>query len=66
MKNLLKMNLIFHFEYNIKFIQEELLNDTKHMYPERKDFSYQIKLFQLLNVNFQHVKLVMFLQKIIK
>jgi hypothetical protein len=33
MKILLKMNFIFDFEYNIKFIREELLNDTKHMHP---------------------------------
>jgi hypothetical protein len=34
MKNLLKKNLIFHFEYNIKFIPKESLNDTKHMHLE--------------------------------
>jgi len=34
MRNLLKMNLIFHFEYNIEFIPKELLNDTKHMHPK--------------------------------
>jgi len=32
-RNLLKMNLIFHFEYNIECIPKELLNDTKHMHP---------------------------------
>jgi hypothetical protein len=38
MKNLLKMNPRFHFEYNIKFIPEKLLNDTKHMHPELEGF----------------------------
>jgi hypothetical protein len=33
MKNLLKMNPIFHFKYNIESNPEELLNDTKHMHP---------------------------------
>ncbi len=33
-KNLLKMNSKFHFEYDIEFILEELLNDTKHVHPE--------------------------------
>jgi hypothetical protein len=34
MKNLLKMNPKFHFEYDIKFVPKELLNDTKHMHLE--------------------------------
>ncbi len=31
---LFKMNPKFYFEYNIEFIPEELLNDTKHMHAE--------------------------------
>jgi hypothetical protein len=34
MKNLLKMNSIFHFKHNIEFNPKELLNDTKHMHPK--------------------------------
>jgi hypothetical protein len=34
MKKLLKMNPKFHFKYDIEFIPEELLNDTKHMHLE--------------------------------
>ncbi len=34
MKHLFKMNPIFHFKYDIEFILEELLNDTKHMHLE--------------------------------
>jgi len=33
MKNLLKMNPKFHFEYNIEFIPKELLNNIKHLHP---------------------------------
>jgi hypothetical protein len=38
MKILFKMNSRFHFEYNIEFIQEELLNDTKHVHPKLEGF----------------------------
>jgi hypothetical protein len=34
MKKLFKMNPKFYFEYNIEFIPEELLNDTKHVHPK--------------------------------
>jgi len=34
MKHLFKMSPRFHFKYDIEFIQEELLNDTKHMHLE--------------------------------
>jgi hypothetical protein len=34
MKNVIKMNPNFHFEYDIEFILEELLNNTKHVHPK--------------------------------
>ncbi len=38
MKNVLKMNPNFHFEYDIEFIIEELLNNTKHVHPKLEGF----------------------------
>jgi hypothetical protein len=34
MKNVLKMNPNFYFEYDIEFILKELLNNTKHVHPK--------------------------------
>jgi hypothetical protein len=38
MKNVLKMNPNFHFEYDIEFSIKELLNNTKHVHPKLEGF----------------------------
>jgi hypothetical protein len=39
MKNLFKMNPIFHFKHDIKFNPKELLNDTKHVHLKLEGLS---------------------------